>query len=184
MAHPRNFTLSNAAKTAGRSTRPRPSFHELEGIFRLGGVGGNVADVLEVKEESTLVIFFNGLCGVASACDQMSSIKLKLHVFRIGVFEDDIQVRGRLTKTIEMVVVAKRNAKVGRSFCPAPSRSLPRRLHWSGVNRSRVRRQLVQYLDIKTARILDELRIGNVVLQSALPPAHRARIRRSKGPRT
>ena len=58
-------------------------------------------------------------------------------------------------------MVAERNADIGSSFAQL-SEQPAKPLALIGCNRSVVRRQLVQDLKIKTARILDELRIGDV----------------------
>src|SRR5271156_800525 len=90
--------------------------HELERIFCFGRIGGNVVDVLQVKEQKAVVILFDRLSRVPSASDKVGSIELKLDVFRISAFEDEIQARRTLTESVEMIVIAERNAEIGSSF--------------------------------------------------------------------
>jgi hypothetical protein len=91
-------------------------FHELKGIFCLGRIRRNVADVLQVKEQKAVVILFNGLGRVAFARDQVGGIELKPDVLSIGVFENQLQIRRTLAESIEVIVVAERDADIGSSF--------------------------------------------------------------------
>src|SRR6267143_1105318 len=91
-------------------------FNELERIFCLRCIGRNIVHVLKVKEEKTVMILFNGLCGVATARNDMGSVQLKLHVFRIRLFEDEIQICRSLAESVQVVVIAKRDANIRSSF--------------------------------------------------------------------
>ena len=71
---------------------------------------------LKVQEEKAVVIFFNRLGRVAPARDEMGSIKLKLDILGIGMFEDAIQIRRTLAESVEVIVITERNAEVRGSF--------------------------------------------------------------------
>jgi hypothetical protein len=73
-------------------------------------------DVLQVQEEKPIVILLDGLSGVASTRNGVGGVEFQLNVFRVSVFEDQMQVRGALAESIEMVVVAERNAKICGAF--------------------------------------------------------------------
>ena len=73
-------------------------------------------DVLKVQEEKAVVIFFDRLGRVAPARDEMGSIKLKLDILGIGIFEYAIQIRRTLAESVEVIVITERNAEVRGSF--------------------------------------------------------------------
>ena len=80
----------------------------------------------------------------------MGSVQLKLHVFRIRLFEDEIQICRILAESVQVVVVAKRDANIGSSFTQF-SEEPAKPLALIGSDRPRIRRELIQYLKIKTA---------------------------------
>ncbi|MCU1248274.1 MAG: hypothetical protein JWQ49_1303 [Edaphobacter sp.] len=104
-----------------REDRPKidlaaTKFQEFERVFCLGRICRNVVDVFEVNEKKTVRVQFNRLGRIASARDEMSDIQLKPNVFRIAVFENEIEIRRTLAENIEVVVVAERDAHIGSSF--------------------------------------------------------------------
>src|ERR1700733_11767969 len=60
-----------------------------------------------------------------------------------------------------MVVITKRDTEISGSFTQL-GKQVAKTLALIGRGRPRIRLQLIQYLKIKTARILNELRIGDV----------------------
>ena len=80
------------------------------------GVGRDIAHVFEMNKQKPVVIFVNGLGWIASTSDVMCGVEFKLHIFWICIFENGVEICGHLTKSIEVIVVAERNAEVCGAF--------------------------------------------------------------------
>jgi hypothetical protein len=72
----------------------------------------------------------------------MSDIKLKPNIFRIAVFENEIEIRRTLAESIEVVVVAERDAHIGSSFTQF-SEEPAKPFAIIGTNQPCIRRELI-----------------------------------------
>jgi hypothetical protein len=108
--------LIQRSKDRGNIDAPTTQFDELEGIPRLRCVGRNIVHVLEVKKQKAVVILANRLRGITCTSDQVCSIELELHIFRIRALENKVEIGRHLAKRIEVVVVAERNAEISGAF--------------------------------------------------------------------
>src|SRR5438270_797432 len=73
-------------------------------------------DILDMKKQQPVAVFFNGLGGIAASLKIMSDIEFQLRVARIGSGQDLIYFLGTFAERAHVIVISERNAEIRGAF--------------------------------------------------------------------
>ncbi len=118
-----------------------------------------------MQEEQTVLVFADGLHGIATAHLVVRDVELELHVTRICRVEDPPHLVGTLADRVHVIVIAERDSKIECSLADLrqhPSKSLV------VVAREFAFRARIRRLQIQPADVPHELRVPGVELELLL----------------
>ena len=125
-------------------------------------VGRRTLDVLDVKEQQTIVVALNRLHRIAAALLVVRDVELEFHVPRIGRVENTVDRLGRLAQRAHVIVVADADAEIRTAPADLGEQTSEPRVI-AGGHRAPFRPR-VRDLQIEPAGVADESRVARVLV--------------------